>query len=98
MDDHPAGGSTTKDRERTGVVVHTTAPVISSTAGAQLPTPGVRLAWAGSTDRAFELLDELLDPGRAISDQLSLLEIHPFWDPLRGDPRFERLLERLREH
>jgi serine/threonine-protein kinase len=44
-------------------------------------------------DRAFEWLD------RAVQDRrgwLAYLRVEPLLDPLRGDPRFARLLERMR--
>jgi hypothetical protein len=44
-------------------------------------------------DRAFEWLD------RAVEDRrgwLAYLKVEPLLDPLRGDPRFGRLLERMR--
>jgi hypothetical protein len=47
----------------------------------------------GDTDAAFEWLD------RAYTDRrgwLAYLKVEPLLDPLRGDPRFARLLERLR--
>jgi TolB-like protein/Tfp pilus assembly protein PilF len=53
-------------------------------------------AWVGEKDLAFKQLEEVL----AIpSDQLSygLLRLHPYWDPLRGDPRFEQLLEKSKK-
>jgi serine/threonine-protein kinase len=48
-------------------------------------------AWVGEKDLAIKQLEEVL----RIPSNLSYghLRLHPFWDPLRGDPRFENLLE-----
>jgi hypothetical protein len=48
-------------------------------------------AWIGDKDLPFE---QLATPVR-LPDSLSYVELkrNPFWDPLRGDPRFEKLLE-----
>jgi hypothetical protein len=48
-------------------------------------------AWVGEKELAIKQLDELVRiPSPACYGQLKL---HPFWDPLRGDPRFEKLVE-----
>ena len=50
-------------------------------------------AGVGEADAAFEWLD------RAVEDRrgwLAYLKVEPLLDPLRGDPRFGRLLERMR--
>ena len=48
-------------------------------------------AWAGEKDLACEQLAiAIRSPGDLSYGQLKLM---PFWDPLRGDPRFEKLLE-----
>jgi tetratricopeptide (TPR) repeat protein len=53
-------------------------------------------AWTGEKDLAIEQLER--------SNQLPLsnqyfsygfLKLHPFWDPLRGDPRFEKIVASL---
>jgi serine/threonine protein kinase/Tfp pilus assembly protein PilF len=47
-------------------------------------------AWTGEKDLAFEQLAAVLpQPATASYGQLRL---HPYWDPLRGDPRFESIL------
>ena len=48
-------------------------------------------AWVGDTDLACNQLAMLIrDPSTVSYGQLKLM---PFWDPLRGNPRFEKLLE-----
>ena len=50
-------------------------------------------AWVGDKDLACEQLAIVLRPPSGISyGQLKLL---PFWDPLRGDPRFEGIVASL---
>ena len=50
-------------------------------------------AWTGDTDLACEQLAIAVRPPSALSyGQLKLL---PFWDPLRGDPRFEKIVASL---
>jgi TolB-like protein/class 3 adenylate cyclase/Tfp pilus assembly protein PilF len=50
-------------------------------------------AWAGDRDLACEQLAVAIrPPSRLTYGQLKLL---PFWDPLRGDPRFEQIVASL---
>jgi len=50
-------------------------------------------AWAGDKDLACEQLAVVVRPPSPVSyGQLKLL---PFWDPLRGDPRFEKIVASL---
>ena len=50
-------------------------------------------AWTGENDRAFEQLAALRQlPGGLSYGQMRL---DPYWDPIRGDPRFENLLAGL---
>ena len=50
-------------------------------------------AWTGEEDLAFEQLAiAAAIPGSFSHGQLKL---HPFWDPLRGDPRFEKIVASL---
>src|SRR4030095_7714671 len=65
--------------------------------GAVLVTDlAVIYAWVGEKDLAIKQLEEVL---RIPSDEVSygLLRLHPYWDPLRGDPRFEKLVEEVRK-
>ena len=50
-------------------------------------------AWAGEKDLACEQLEVAINPPAPITyGQLKLL---PFWDPLRGDPGFEKIVASL---
>jgi Tfp pilus assembly protein PilF len=50
-------------------------------------------AWVGETELACEQLDTAIDlPCPVTYGELKLL---PFWDPLRGDPRFEQIVASL---
>ncbi|HJT80170.1 MAG TPA: adenylate/guanylate cyclase domain-containing protein [Chthoniobacterales bacterium] len=50
-------------------------------------------AWAGDKELACKQLEAALQmPGTLSYGQLKLL---PFWDPLRGDPRFEKIVASL---
>jgi serine/threonine-protein kinase len=50
-------------------------------------------AGLNQADRAFEWLDRALDDRRG---WLAYLRVEPLVDPIRGDPRFGRLLEKMR--
>src|SRR5436190_551156 len=49
--------------------------------------------WSGDRDRAIELIQKLLTiPGYI---NYGRLKLHPLWSPLRGDPRFEKIVNAL---
>jgi len=49
--------------------------------------------WTGDRDRAIELVQKLLSiPGYT---NYGRLRLHPLWAPLRGDPRFEKIVNSL---
>ncbi|HEY4257812.1 MAG TPA: hypothetical protein VGM66_11410, partial [Candidatus Udaeobacter sp.] len=51
-------------------------------------------AWTGDKDRAIERLTEAAKlPGSHVT--YGYLRLHPVWDPLRGDPRFEAIAASL---
>jgi TolB-like protein/Flp pilus assembly protein TadD len=50
-------------------------------------------AWAGEKDRAMEQLRETAKLFNDLS--YGHLRLHPLWDPLRGDPRFEAIVSSL---
>ena len=62
--------------------------------GAQVLTNlAITYAWAGEKDLAIKQLEELVQiPSQVSYGQLTL---HPFWDQLRGDPRFEQIVASL---
>jgi tetratricopeptide (TPR) repeat protein len=50
-------------------------------------------AWTGEEDRALE---QLTIATRIPNDvNYGQLKLHPYWDPLRGDPRFEKIVNSL---
>ena len=56
----------------------------------------ITAAWAGDKELALQQLEAGLR-APAASQMLSYgaLKLHPFWDPLRGDPRFEKIVQSL---
>jgi hypothetical protein len=50
-------------------------------------------AWTGEKDRAFEqlALSARIPAGVTYGE----VKLHPYWDPLRGDPRFEKIVASL---
>jgi len=53
-------------------------------------------AWAGEKDLALQQLASAAPtPGGATIASYGMLKLSPFWDPLRGDPRFERIVASL---
>ena len=56
---------------------------------------GLIAAWVGDKDFAFEQLDRIIRLPSPLS--YGNLKLMPFWDPLRGDPRFEKLLEEVKQ-
>jgi tetratricopeptide (TPR) repeat protein len=56
---------------------------------------GLIYAWTGEKDLAIKQIAATLQvPGLLSYGELRL---HPFWDPLRGDPRFEKLVEEAKK-
>ena len=53
-------------------------------------------AWAGEKDLALQqLADVVAKPGATLITSYGALKLLPFWDPLRGDPRFEEIVSSL---
>jgi len=50
-------------------------------------------AWAGDKDLAYEQLATAVQPPSTVS--YGQLKLGPDWDPLRGDPRFEKIVASL---
>ena len=49
--------------------------------------------WSGDRDRAIELVQKLVTMPSYIN--YARLKLHPLWSPLRGDPRFEKIVASL---
>jgi hypothetical protein len=53
-------------------------------------------AWAGEKDLALQQLNDAIPlPGATFITSYGILKLMPFWDPLRGDPRFEKIVQSL---
>jgi TolB-like protein/class 3 adenylate cyclase/Tfp pilus assembly protein PilF len=52
----------------------------------------ITAAWAGDKELALQQLEAGL---RGPVASYGALKLHPFWDPLRGDPRFEKIVASL---
>ncbi|MGB9474360.1 MAG: tetratricopeptide repeat protein [Candidatus Udaeobacter sp.] len=50
-------------------------------------------AWTGEKDRAIEQIAAVERVPNTLS--YGLLKLHPYWDSLRGDPRFEKIIASL---
>ena len=62
---------------------------------AVLTNLAITYAWAGEKDLAITQLEEVIQIPSPVS--YGQLRLHPFWDPLRGDPRFEKLVEEAKK-
>jgi serine/threonine protein kinase/Tfp pilus assembly protein PilF len=60
---------------------------------AVLTNLAITYAWAGEKDLAINQLEEVVRIPSPVS--YGQLRLHPFWDPLRGDPRFEKIVASL---
>ena len=54
-------------------------------------------AWTGEKDLALQQLSAAIQSPNASSfaTTYGVLKLLPFWDPLRGDPRFEKIVNSL---
>jgi TolB-like protein/Tfp pilus assembly protein PilF len=56
----------------------------------------ITAAWAGEKELALQQLEAgLRAPQASVMLSYGALKLLPFWDPLRGDPRFEKIVESL---
>ena len=56
----------------------------------------ITAAWAGDKELAFQQLETgLRAPDASLMLSYGALKLFPIWDPLRGDPRFEKIVESL---
>src|SRR5215467_2752164 len=69
----------------------------NSTDGQRLIAFSAMIAgWAGEKDVALQQLAIAVPtPGASFITSYGFLKLPPFWDPLRGDPRFEELVQRF---
>ena len=53
-------------------------------------------AWAGEKHTALQYLAaNVQSPGGSVVAAYGALKLLPFWDPLRGDPRFEKIVNSI---
>jgi len=56
----------------------------------------ITAAWAGEKELALQQLETgLRAPNASLMLSYGTLKLFPFWDPLRGDPRFEKIVASL---
>ena len=56
----------------------------------------ITAAWAGDKELALQQLEAgLRAPDASLMLSYGALKLHPIWDPLRGDPRFEKIVASL---
>jgi TolB-like protein/Tfp pilus assembly protein PilF len=56
----------------------------------------ITAAWVGEKEIALQQLEAgLRAPVASLMLSYGALKLHPFWDPLRGDPRFEKIVASL---
>jgi serine/threonine-protein kinase len=56
----------------------------------------ITAAWAGEKELALQQLEAgLRAPDASLMLSYGALKLHPLWDPLRGDPRFEKIVASL---
>jgi TolB-like protein/Tfp pilus assembly protein PilF len=56
----------------------------------------ITAAWAGEKELALQQLKTgLRAPTASVMLSYGALKLHPLWDPLRGDPRFEQIVQSL---
>ena len=55
----------------------------------------ITCAWMGERELALEVLEQALLQSGPIS--YGQLRLHPWWDPLRDDPRFEKIMEEAKK-
>ena len=65
--------------------------------GVVLANLAIIYAWTGEKDLALEQLATAIRVPSSNFLSYRQLKLHPFWDPLRGDPRFEKLVEESKE-
>jgi hypothetical protein len=60
------------------------------------PYFAITAAWTGEKELALQQVETgLRAPDTSIALSYGPLRLLPFWDPLRGDPRFEKIVQSL---
>jgi TolB-like protein len=54
-------------------------------------------AITGERDKAFDLLDQILAKPVTIGITPEIMRLDPVWDPIREDPRFDKIIEKYSE-
>jgi hypothetical protein len=72
-------------------------PVAKDTGGAAIMIQwfAVIAAWVGEKDLSLEYLQQTVELASYTITTYGQLKLLPFWDPLRGDPRFEKIVASL---
>jgi serine/threonine-protein kinase len=91
MSDAALGRKEDALREGRGAVELLPVKKDAMTGGELLRNLAIIYAWTGEKDFAIKQLEELLPLYSPIS--YGQLRLHPWWDPLRDDPRFEKIVE-----
>jgi hypothetical protein len=52
-------------------------------------------AWVGEKDLACEYLAKMMPLPASSFDSYGALKLLPYWDPLRGEPCFEKIVQSL---
>jgi hypothetical protein len=55
-------------------------------------------AWTGEKDLAIEQLELAIAAKGPLGTHYGELKLDPEWDPLRGDPRFEKIVKKAVTH
>ena len=55
-------------------------------------------AWVGEKELACEHLEKTTRLPNSWFDSYGQLKLSPIWEPLRGDPRFEKIVASLAPH
>jgi tetratricopeptide (TPR) repeat protein len=65
--------------------------------GVVLANLAIIYAWTGEKDLSLEHLAKAIRFPSSNFLSYGQLKLHPFWDPLRGNPRFEKLVEEAKK-
>ncbi len=73
------------------------SPVVPKAHGSRvLQYFAITAAWAGEKELSLQQLEaSLRAPSASLMLSYGALKLFPVWDPLRGDPRFEKIVNSL---